>query len=768
MVSNSKVLSTGDVIICGYLMKSRRIELLRKLLWNLHCMKHSSESSVLDWKRRYFILYKVHSQNKTEIFFDYYKDETVTKFKGRVDLEHCECIIENVNIGQPCAFSISTLFNGNKRIYYFIAANNKIMSDWVRHLAHVAELVDVSTTNVTSNQRTVVENIDSNRSAGGVCNELPLFQRPSKIPPDNNANVNNNDNGVHSRNSNGGDIGTKSPNNQHQSLSNNHVNRDNDNGEDDYKEVIGGVDYLLSGSELLLDDYHHLPDSRHSYVNLTNAVVTEKEFNINYSSLPRIDQMKQTTSDITCKLSNENINNQKNKCHHVNNFTSSPSRNSLKQRNSSNSVYYNVWDSEDGSKVTTTTTTTTNNTTAITTDSIVDSEIYLKRNNQITQNTRIYRKSHCAPGSSSTLSNSPLLHPSFDQKSNRQCLLIKTGAGTKTNRKPAPPPRMSPLKSSSFTLPSTFTNSINVLSGLNLESPLPVRAKGSDMSVDSSLNSSSTCSDVNISILNDTTHENVDDGRGKNEFNNNNGDNLDRNHNMIDKEINEDNKENRIQSVDHHCNINVIDKNQPNSNINLTKAGISVNKISHLNYIEPYNLDLRTVQCPKEHNNGVDAGGNLLSSRVTTLTTSVLKTGSAFPILATTTTTVNSDISSNVTGSSNTAITSVCSNLFNKQLSTNGLQQTVIISLTHPHSFSSSCSTTTTTFTNINPLLSSQSDSSVFLKSNKTLMSCNGISNMTTATASNSANQPDDEHIEYREIDPISTNALAIVKERFG
>lgn len=112
------------------------------------------------------------------------------------------------------------------------------------------------------------------------------------------------------------------------------------------------------------------------------------------------------------------------------------------------------------------TVTTTNNTTAVTTDSIIDSEIYLKRNNQITQNTRIYRKSHCAPGSSSTLSNSPLLHPSFDQKSNRQCLLIKTGAGTKTNRKPAPPPRMSPLKSSSFTLPSTFTNSINVLSGL--------------------------------------------------------------------------------------------------------------------------------------------------------------------------------------------------------------------------------------------------------------------------------------------------------------
>ncbi|XP_018652457.1 hypothetical protein Smp_055650 [Schistosoma mansoni] len=280
------------------------------------------------------------------------------------------------------------------------------MSDWVHHLARVAELVDVSTTNVNSNQRTVVENINSSRSAGGVCNEPPLFQRPSKISPD------NNDNGLHS---NGGDIGTKSPNNQRQVLSNNHVNRDDDNGEDDYKEVIGGVDYLLSGSELLLDDYHHLPDSRHSYVNLTNTVVTEKEFNINYSSLPRIDKMKQTSGDITFKSSNV---------------------------------------------------TTTNDTTAVTTDSIIDSEIYLKRNNQITQNTRIYRKSHCVPGSSSTLSPSPLLHSSFDQKSGRQCLLMKTETGTKISRKPAPPPRMSPLKSSSFTLPPTFTNSTNVLSGL--------------------------------------------------------------------------------------------------------------------------------------------------------------------------------------------------------------------------------------------------------------------------------------------------------------
>nr|CAH8857842.1 unnamed protein product [Trichobilharzia regenti] len=150
MVSNIKVLSSsaGDVIISGYLLKSRRTELFRKLFWNLDCVKHSSEFNIRDWKKRYCILYKVRRENKTEIFFDYFKDESFSKFKGRVDLEHCECIVENVNIGgQPCAFSLTTLFNGHKRIYYFIAADNKIMSDWVHQLARVAELVDFSAMN---------------------------------------------------------------------------------------------------------------------------------------------------------------------------------------------------------------------------------------------------------------------------------------------------------------------------------------------------------------------------------------------------------------------------------------------------------------------------------------------------------------------------------------------------------------------------------------------------------------------------------------------
>ncbi|KAK4470958.1 hypothetical protein MN116_006464 [Schistosoma mekongi] len=744
MTSNSKVLSTGDVIICGYLLKNRRIELLRKLLLNLDCVKPSSEFNDRDWKRRYFILYKIHNQNRTEIFFDYYKDETVTKFKGRVDLENCECIVENANIGgRPCAFSITTLFNGNKRVYHFIAASNKIMSDWVQHLARVAELVDVSTTDISqSNQRTAIVNNNNNNSCmgtvGGVCSAPPLFQRPSKIP----SNKNSTDNST-SR-----DRGTKN------FISDKHVNgNDSDNtGEGDYKDVIGGVDYLLSGPELL-DDYHHLPDASHSYVNLTNSVETEKDFNRNYSSLPRSnyndDKMKQTYGDDSLlKSSNDNMNNRKNNPP-LNDIISS-SKNNIKRKNSSDSIYYNVWESEDGSKVTPNTAIST-----ATTECLLDSEIRCKQGNQqVTSNTRIYRKSHYLPGSSTLVNSS--LQPSFDQNSNHECLLIKAST---VNRKPEPPPRMSPLKPLSSTLPTPS----NVLSELSLESPLPVRAKGLNVSLDSSGSSgSSTCSDINTTNLDITRNQNTS------ATNYENSDNVSRNNSIInDDEVNnsslkeEENKENRIQSFDHR---GIIGKSQPIPHTtNLTKSSeVVINKISHLNYIEPYNLDLRaTVQCSTELISSCINSLSFSSCRTTVLTPSIVS-------IATTTNTMHStkisDILSNVTSSStlscmsgnSTLITSPCSYTLEQQsTSTSCLQQTVISSVTHSLSFNNSF-----------PLFNH--DSSIFFKSNKPLILCNSNNNITAVTTNSSNNQSNDEHIEYREIDPISTNALAIVKERFG
>ncbi|KAH8872587.1 GRB2 associated binding protein 3 [Schistosoma japonicum] len=746
MTSNSKVLSTGDVIICGYLLKNRRIELLRKLLLNLDCVKPSSEFTVRDWKRRYFILYKIHNQNRTEIFFDYYKDETVTKFKGRVDLENCECIVENANIGgRPCAFSITTLFNGNKRVYYFIAANNKIMSDWVQHLARVAELVDVSTTDVSqSNQRTAIVN-NSNScvgAVGGGCSAPPLFQRPSKIP----SNKNSIDNST-SR-----DRGTKN------SINDKHVNgNDSDNtGEGDYKDVIGGVDYLLSGPELL-DDYHHLPDASHSYVNLTNSVETEKDFNRNYSSLPRSnnndDKIKQTyIDDNSFKSSNGNMNNQKN--NPLLNDTTSSSKNNIKRQNSSDSIYYNVWESEDGSKVTPNTAVS-----AATTDSVLGSEICCKQGSQkMTSNTRIYRKSHYLPGNSTIVNSS--LQPSFDQNSN-QCLLIKS---TTVNRKPEPPPRMSPLKSLSSTLPTSCIYPSNVLSELSLESPLPVRAKGLNMSLDSSGSSgSSTCSDMNTTNLDITRNQNTS------ATNDENADNVSQNNSIMnDDEVNnsslkeEENKENRIQSFDHR---GIIGKNQPlphTANIGKSSKVVN-NKISHLNYIEPYNLDLRaTVQCSAELASSCINSFSFSSCGTIVLAPSIVS-------ISTATTTIHltkiSDIPSNVTSSSTLScmssssllVTSHCSNPIEKQsTSTNCSQQTVISSLIH--SVSSS---------NNNNFLLSNHDPPIVFKSNKPLISCNS-NNTTTVTTNNSNNQSNDEHIEYREIDPIGTNALAIVKERFG
>ncbi|CAH8561294.1 unnamed protein product [Heterobilharzia americana] len=740
MNSNLKVLSfPGDVIISGYLLKSRRTELLRKLLWNLDCVKHSSEFNVRHWKRRYCILYKVRRQNTTEIFFDYYKDESFSKFKGRVDLEHCECIVENANIGgQPCAFSLTTLFNGHKRIYYFVAANNKIMSDWVHHLARVAELVDFSTTSTEVNP---TESVGNNVGLS----VPPLFQRPTKTSVDNS--------GSHPINSSSVD-GNKSPINQINSQQCQPFN--DDDGEDDYKDVVGGVDYLMSGSELL-DDYHHLPTSSHSYVNLPNDAELDKGFNPNYSSLPARKDIR----DISMKQSNDayneiyinndvstNTNNNSNKQKDqvdLNPTANNSQKNSLQRQNSSNSVYYNVWESEDGSKVE------------------VDSGIKPKPNVQMASNTRVYRRSHV---SSAYLQPNSSVPSSFGQKAGL-CVPIAT-TSTATDGKPIPPPRMGEVKQFSSTLPPSFTNSTNnVLSELSPELPLPVRAKRSQISLDSSLNSSSS------SIISSSNSSIRDDNNSRSNINMDNG--------VSDKNncsLKEENKENRIHSsspfrdtgklsADHRSTVTTCSvttntvaitttiasgKLQSNLNPGVTKSGHSVdNKIFHLNYIEPSNLDLRTVESSNER---VYGGG--LSSLSTQAATVVLTTTVTTTTTTTTTTAMHSVKKSDIF--SNNLTSSTMPNLIAVSTFSNSIEQQSASTNRLLHIGSSSLSTSSAT--GCLPT-ASQSVSGLLSPINN--------HTVTTTMINTTANvEKKDDYIEYREIDPISTNALAIVAERFG
>ncbi|CAH8533439.1 unnamed protein product [Dicrocoelium dendriticum] len=102
-----------------------------------------TDTSFERWRERYCVLYKVRSRDKTEIFFEYYKDSHCTKLKGQVDLKNCDCIIDDDNSDEkwPNVFSVQTVHNGQKRVYYFSAPSAQNMSDWVRYLVDVTGFV---------------------------------------------------------------------------------------------------------------------------------------------------------------------------------------------------------------------------------------------------------------------------------------------------------------------------------------------------------------------------------------------------------------------------------------------------------------------------------------------------------------------------------------------------------------------------------------------------------------------------------------------------
>ncbi|KAF6778839.1 hypothetical protein AHF37_01500, partial [Paragonimus kellicotti] len=105
------------------------------------------------WRARYCVLYKVRSRDRTVIFFEYYKDVQCSKLKGRVDLEHCDCIVDDDRVGKRHnVFSIHSVHNNRKRVYSFSAPSPQTMSDWVRHLVEVTGFIDTSQTTMEHEQ----------------------------------------------------------------------------------------------------------------------------------------------------------------------------------------------------------------------------------------------------------------------------------------------------------------------------------------------------------------------------------------------------------------------------------------------------------------------------------------------------------------------------------------------------------------------------------------------------------------------------------------
>ena len=72
---------------------------------------------------------------------NYYNNEEGKKLKGYIDLEHCEQIIESLDLDLfPFLLAIKTFHKTRERTYFLAADTEDQMATWVRNLCSVCGL----------------------------------------------------------------------------------------------------------------------------------------------------------------------------------------------------------------------------------------------------------------------------------------------------------------------------------------------------------------------------------------------------------------------------------------------------------------------------------------------------------------------------------------------------------------------------------------------------------------------------------------------------
>lgn len=93
------------------------------------------------WKKRFFVLFKPASSLPGEYVLNYYRDEHCKKYKGSIDLQQCEQIIESLDSESfPYLLAIKTFHKNKERTYFLATQTEDQMSSWVRSLCSVCEL----------------------------------------------------------------------------------------------------------------------------------------------------------------------------------------------------------------------------------------------------------------------------------------------------------------------------------------------------------------------------------------------------------------------------------------------------------------------------------------------------------------------------------------------------------------------------------------------------------------------------------------------------
>ena len=87
------------------------------------------------------MLFKPEGSLPHQYVLNYYGDENCKRLKGVIDLEHCEQIIESLDLElYPFLLAIKTFHKSKERTYFLATDTEEQMTTWVQNLCSVCGL----------------------------------------------------------------------------------------------------------------------------------------------------------------------------------------------------------------------------------------------------------------------------------------------------------------------------------------------------------------------------------------------------------------------------------------------------------------------------------------------------------------------------------------------------------------------------------------------------------------------------------------------------
>ncbi|XP_060084043.1 GRB2-associated-binding protein 1-like isoform X2 [Ylistrum balloti] len=132
----------SNVVYSGWMVKSPPEKKYRLTgPWKIFRAFAQDATDTNKWKRRFFVLFKPASSLPHQYLLNYYTDEHCKKLKGCIDLEHCEQVIESLDLDIfPFLLALKTFHKGRERTYFLSTDTEDEMTTWVRNLCSVCGL----------------------------------------------------------------------------------------------------------------------------------------------------------------------------------------------------------------------------------------------------------------------------------------------------------------------------------------------------------------------------------------------------------------------------------------------------------------------------------------------------------------------------------------------------------------------------------------------------------------------------------------------------